>query len=66
MRLALPAETLLLLPNLPLRHPVADARLGEDVGGVVRLVSQLAAEVLRCGTHRPQIREVSRPRDISL
>ena len=29
---------------LPLRHAVADAGLGEDVGGIVRVVAQLASE----------------------
>ena len=28
----------------PLRHPVADAQLGEDAGGVIGVVAQLAAE----------------------
>ena len=33
-----------LILFLPLRHPVADAGLGEDVGGVVRVVAQLVME----------------------
>ena len=35
--------------RLPPRHPVADARFGEDVGGVVRVIAQLAADLLRRG-----------------
>ena len=30
------------VPQLSLRHPVADAELGEDVGGVFPVVAQLA------------------------
>ena len=36
-----------------LGHAVADPTLAEDVGGVARIVAQLAAEFLYEGAHRP-------------
>ena len=36
-------------------HAVADARLGEDVGGVAGVFAQLAAELADDGAHGPQI-----------
>ena len=46
-----------LLPLLPLPflHAVADAGLVEDVGGVVGVVVQLAAELLGGGAHPPRV-----------
>ena len=43
-------------PFLPLAllHPVADAPLVEDVGGVGRVVTQFAAQPLHDGAHRPR------------
>ena len=41
------------------RHPVADAGLVEDVGGVVRAFAKLAAEVLHHGPYRPRMPGVS-------
>ena len=41
--------------RLRLGHPVADSRLGEDVGGVVRVVAQLAAELAYDGAHGPHV-----------
>ena len=46
---------------LPLLHPVADAGLGVDVGGVVGVVSQLVAKVLDEGAHRTRVAGVPRP-----
>ena len=40
------ADSSCLVPP-PLLHPVADARLDEDVGGMVSVVPKLAAELLR-------------------
>ena len=39
----------------PLLYAVADARLVEDVGGVVGVVAQLAAELLRGGAHPTRV-----------
>ena len=38
--------------SLGRRHPIPDAPLGEDISGVVRMVSQLAAQPLHDGAHR--------------
>ena len=40
---------------LGLGHAVADARLGEDVGGDLGVIAQLAPEVLYHGAQRPQV-----------
>ena len=49
-------QPLVLLPQpLPLGHPVAHPRLGEDVGGVVRVIAQLAAELTYDGAHGPHV-----------
>ena len=53
----------LRLRRLALGHPVADARLGEDVGGVVRVVAQLAAEAAYDGAHGPHVAVAFRPPD---
>ena len=46
-----PLLSIVLRLRLALLHPVADARLDEDVGGSVRVVLQLALEVDCDGTH---------------
>ena len=52
----------LILP-LDLRHPVADARLVEYVGGIVSVIRQLAPSVLHRGANRPQVTGVSHAPD---
>ena len=54
----------MLLRSLPLApgYTVADEVLGEDVGGVLRVVAQLALEVLHYGAHRPGASGMGRPR----
>ena len=46
-----------------LRHPVADARLVEYVGGIVSVIRQLAPSVLHRGANRPQETGVSHAPD---
>ena len=55
MRLARLPETVLPLLPFPLLHAIADAGLVEDVGGVVGVVAQLAAELLGGGAHPPGV-----------
>ena len=38
--------------SLGLLNPIADAPLGEDVGGVVRVVAELSAQSLHDGAYR--------------
>ena len=38
--------------SLACRHPISDSPLGEDIGGVVRTIPQLAAQPLHDGAHR--------------
>ena len=44
---------LLLSQRLPLRHPVSDAGLSEDVGGAVGGIAQLASEPLHHFANQP-------------
>ena len=52
-----------LILTLDLRHPVADARLVEYVGGIVSVIRQLAPSVLHRGVNRPQVTGVSHAPD---
>ena len=52
-----------LLLRLALRHPVADAGLGEDVAGIARVVAQLAAQPPDDVPHRPAVLALVRSPD---
>ena len=47
--------------RLPSRHPVADAGLSQDVGGVVRIIAQLAPYLAYHGAHGKEIAVAHRP-----
>ena len=52
------ADSSCLVPS-PLLHPVSEAGLGEDVGGMVSVVPQLAPELLRHSVYPPASRRSS-------